>query len=328
MASIALEGYRLFGRSDQHPLAVTVCLGISLLCHAAVVALALFLPDFHGKREITPSVLDVTMVTLTAPGSAPKAGPIAPDLQAAKSPKQAQPEVKVEKPAPAKPEPPKPAPEVVKTPEPVKPAPAPEKPAPAVKPAPDAISLDVEKAKEKTSLKKETFSADQSLKQALAQIEKKVKDTPPDPLQSTMDRIRASVEKQEAVRGGVLSNVNQAGGQGGDSATGIAGAGLQAMSAMDFYKAHIAGNIEKNWFYNEQLAGGKSDLQAILVIKILANGEVADVLFEKKSGNSFFDESAFKAVKKSSPLPPLPREYNRPYYEVGLVFTPAGLKRG
>ncbi len=60
----------------------------------------------------------------------------------------------------------------------------------------------------------------------------------------------------------------------------------------------------------------------------MQNGKIKDIWFEKKSGNSYFDESAFKAVKKSDPLPKLPKEYFKPYYNLGLIFTPSGLKKG
>jgi colicin import membrane protein len=76
------------------------------------------------------------------------------------------------------------------------------------------------------------------------------------------------------------------------------------------------------------LTGGRTDLEAVLVIKIMPNGEIQDIWFEKKSGNSYFDDSVYKAVKKSNPLPPLPKDYQRPFYNVGLVFTPSGLRKG
>jgi colicin import membrane protein len=60
----------------------------------------------------------------------------------------------------------------------------------------------------------------------------------------------------------------------------------------------------------------------------MPDGEVRDVWFEKKSGNAYFDDSAFKAVKKANPLPQLPKGYLRPFYNLGLIFTPSGLKKG
>jgi colicin import membrane protein len=38
------------------------------------------------------------------------------------------------------------------------------------------------------------------------------------------------------------------------------------------------------------------------------------------------DDSAYKALVKSNPLPPLPEEYTRPDYKIGFRFGPKGLK--
>jgi len=96
---------------------------------------------------------------------------------------------------------------------------------------------------------------------------------------------------------------------------------------IDLYKSEIARQITEKWVFSQQVFRGRTDLEAVLVIKILPNGEIRNIWFEKKSGNSYLDESAFKAVKKSNPLPPLPKEFRRPFYNVGLVFTPYGLKK-
>ncbi|NVL90332.1 MAG: TonB C-terminal domain-containing protein, partial [Desulfobacterales bacterium] len=48
---------------------------------------------------------------------------------------------------------------------------------------------------------------------------------------------------------------------------------------------------------------------------------------EKRSGNSYFDDSVFKAVRKSDPLPPLPEGYLGPFYEVGFRFNLSELQR-
>ncbi len=37
-----------------------------------------------------------------------------------------------------------------------------------------------------------------------------------------------------------------------------------------------------------------------------AQRQATNISFEKRSGNSFFDQSAYRAIKKSDPFPPLP----------------------
>ncbi len=233
-----------------------------------------------------------------------------------------------------------PAPKPAK-PEVQEPKPVPPPPKPAPEKSPDAISLSNEKPKIKTSLKKETFKSNQAIKNALNRIEKQVEETKPaDPLASALDRIKSKVAKEESETakspskepatgkssgtGGTGSGT--VGGSGGGTG-GTGGTGAFGIQPIDFYRSLIPNHIENNWVFNEQLVGGRTDLVSVIVVKIMKNGEITDIWFEKKSGNSYFDDSVYKAVKKSNPLPPLPREYTQPYYELGLIFTPKGLKR-
>lgn len=323
--------------TDRRP--VYWALAISMALHLLVFAGFLFLPDFSiRRRPPVPAVLNVTLVSLATPGSGPKAGPIAPDAGGTKKGKA--PVAEAQKP---KPEPPRPAPE--KLPKPQKPEAKPEPVKPAVKPevkqAPEAVSLAPKKenGNPPETVKKPQQPPAPSLKETLAKLEKKVAQAPQDSLKSTLDRLRSTVGKEEAplpkssagVGNGTAGGQGAAsaqGGQGGDSTTGMPGLGLQAMQAIDFYRSLIGMTIEKNWFFSEHLTGGRKDLMTVLVIKVLPNGEIVDIWYERRSGNANFDDVAFKAVKKSNPLPPLPKEYTRPYYEVGLVFTPAGLNKG
>lgn len=354
----------LFENRATSPGLLVKALFVSLACHVLVFLALMYLPDISLRRKPpVPSVMNVTMVNLASPGSAPKAGPIAPESSGGKAgngkiaePKPAPPKQEPPKREPPKAEAPKPAPE--KIPEPPKPAPPkPEPPKPAPKPAvkekpPEAVSLAPQKPKEKepepAPPKPPQPSAEKSLKETLSKLEKKVAQPPQDPLKSTLEKLRSTVAKEEAAMpkssapsgtsgsgsgtgtggSGTGGSASLQGGQGGDSATGIPGLGLQAMQAIDFYRSLIGMTIEKNWFFSDQFTGGRKDLATVIVIKILPNGQIADIWYEKKSGNTAFDDSAFKAVKKSNPLPPLPKEYTRPYYEVGLVFTPAGLNKG
>ncbi|MFH0996502.1 MAG: energy transducer TonB [Pseudomonadota bacterium] len=309
----------------------------SLVIHVLVFVIFTYLPDFAPQREFVPSVIMVNMVTMSPTGSIGTPGHPGPekpgpksDKPAAPEPKPAKPEVQESKPEPpapkpAKPEPPAPKPEKVSVPE-----PQPHPPKAEPEKSADVISLSNEKPKIKTSLKKETFKSNQAIKNALNRIEKQVEETKPsDPLASALDRIKSKVEKTEAATAGSPSKgtaaSGQASGSGGGGGTG--GTGAFGIQPIDFYRSLVPNHIENNWVFNEQLVGGRTDLMSVIVIKIMQNGEISDIWFEKKSGNTYFDDSVYKAVKKSNPLPPLPKEYTRPYYELGLVFTPKGLKR-
>ena len=78
--------------------------------------------------------------------------------------------------------------------------------------------------------------------------------------------------------------------------------------------------------FPEQLADGRSDLQTRLVFKVMPNGEIRDLFFADRSGNSHFDESAFRAVMKSDPVDPHPESVSEPYVQMGLRFTPEGIQ--
>jgi colicin import membrane protein len=90
------------------------------------------------------------------------------------------------------------------------------------------------------------------------------------------------------------------------------------------YKAEIAYRIQKNWAFPKQFQQN-DNLETTLVITILKNGKIDKIWFEKRSGNSYLDESAYRAVIKSDPLPPIPDNIGVSFYNIGFKFTPLGL---
>ncbi|MBW1940834.1 MAG: TonB C-terminal domain-containing protein, partial [Deltaproteobacteria bacterium] len=116
--------------------------------------------------------------------------------------------------------------------------------------------------------------------------------------------------------------------QAGDGRPGFGAAGRHIRSRIEeIYRNEIMYHIQQNWAFSDQLAGGRTDgLMAFLGIKIMPNGEIREIWFDTRSGNRYFDESVYKAVRKSNPLPPLPEEFSMPFYNIGFKFTPSGLK--
>ncbi|AQV01682.1 cell envelope integrity protein TolA [Desulfococcus multivorans] len=110
-------------------------------------------------------------------------------------------------------------------------------------------------------------------------------------------------------------------GRGAVSGKGAAGGMMGGIS--DIYKAQISYQIERNWAFSANLAAGRKDLKTILVITILPTGKIQNLWYEQRSGNNFLDQSAYNAVMKSDPLPPLPKGLSE--YTIALVFTPTGL---
>lgn len=99
-------------------------------------------------------------------------------------------------------------------------------------------------------------------------------------------------------------------------------------TAESIYNGIFSIMIQKNWVFNENLARlDKNDkrINVLVMIKILENGDLGDIWIETKSGNNFLDKSAIRAIKKAAPFPPLPKEFQRASYEIGLLFSPKGL---
>jgi len=168
----------------------------------------------------------------------------------------------------------------------------------------------------KTSLKKKTYRATEVVKQAIARIEKKVETSRAEPVVRAIDDLRKTLTETgiEASAGDI------------DSPDGSSAEGRRAQELLDIYQVEIGHLIQKNWVFSEQLAGGRTDLIAMLVIEIQRDGFIRNTWFEKRSGNRYFDEQASKAVRKSNPLPSLPRGFQRSHHSVGLRFTPSGLE--
>lgn len=284
---------------NQSP-SIALPFGISFLFHLVIIGALIFMPRFGSRYSYRPGVVNVSLVSLPAPGPA-ATGPPAAALTT--KPVEQKPQ---EKP-------------VVKVPEP--------KPVPVVKKPPEAVSLAPKPKKAKESLKQKTIDPKKMIDSALERIEKKVEKTETDSVASAIDQLKrkvAAAESQSGLGAGGTSDKAGAGPVGPAGGSGDFGARVQ--ESILIYQAEIQYQIQKNWAFSQQLAGDNTQLEAILAIKVLRDGEIEDIWFDKKSGNTYLDESAYKAVVKSNPLPPLPKDYMHPFYKIGLRFGPKGLK--
>jgi len=127
----------------------------------------------------------------------------------------------------------------------------------------------------------------------------------------------------EGIKNKVLSSKEEA---SSSSPPAVASRGRVAMNMkMQLYYSVIWSNIKKEWVLPEGILHD-DNFVAVIDAKILRNGNVKDISFEKRSGNRFFDESAIKAVRKASPLPPLPEWIKDNYIEVGVRFHSSELR--
>ena len=301
------HAYFLYG-SDAERRTWYKFFAISLLFHVTLFVAVLFMPDFNSRgRRFSPSAMNVRMVTLPQQQSAPPGAP---------------PATTAEKKAPAP------------TPKPVKKVTVPSKKEPVVeaqvqaKPKPEISLAPKKKIAPKKSLKKKTYKPEKVTKRAIRKLEKKTESARPKQIESALAKLEEKVKRQgptQALKRQAASGTLPSAGGGGYGGTS-GDLSARALSQLDIYKAEVAYQVQKHWAFSEQLAGISKKLEAVLVIKILPSGEITDIWFEKRSGNRYLDDSAYKAIKKTNPLPRLPDGYLRPFYNLGLIFTPSGLR--
>ena len=93
----------------------------------------------------------------------------------------------------------------------------------------------------------------------------------------------------------------------------------ESNAKMNVYYSLIWSRIRGKWMLPQGILP-RENIEAIIQAKILRNGTVVDLSFEKRSGNRYFDESAMKAIKKASPFPPLPDSIRDNNIDVGIRF--------
>ncbi len=264
----------------------------SVLLHLILVLIILYGPmiSLPGRHEDL-KILDISL--LGVPDAGPAPGPEKPAAAPA-----------VKAPASPKPE---------KLPEPAaEPEPEPE-PEPAAEPVPTPEAKPVEKPVEKptgppqvkTALKKKSFNQEAAVKSALAKMAG----------QAEEDRSSAIEKALESARR--MAGVTATGGGG---APGMPG-GRQP-TYLEEYLARVQEQVNRNWAYPERLTGTERNLEAVVMVTIEKDGSIKEMWFEKRSGNTWFDESAQRAVVKSNPVPPLPDKYPLASLPAGLVFRP------
>jgi colicin import membrane protein len=85
------------------------------------------------------------------------------------------------------------------------------------------------------------------------------------------------------------------------------------------YLGVVESRIKGHWM-NPQALMPEKNISSIIDIRIARSGALEYTKFEKRSGNRYFDDSALRAVKKSSPFPPLPYWIMDNSIELGVRF--------
>lgn len=258
-------------------------------------------PDLPFNRD---QVLDVSMV----------------DMKDAMSPAPSAEENITENKVAAEPAPPK---------EQIEPEPVEEPPEDAV-PIPSEAEPEPEKAvpaepaepKIKTSLKKKTFKR-KTVKKPVQKVEKPQEAPKADAVSEALKKLQKKVKAAEK-NGEYKAGASGSGMAAGKGAGGAAG--RRRAELIDMYRVEIAQRVNKNWAFSGQLAGENKNLMASLVFKVMPDGEIRDIFFIDRSGNEYLDDSAYKAVVKTNPAPPHPKGLVEAFVDVGLRFTPEGIR--
>jgi len=257
---------------------------VSALCHLAFFAVMTFMPTSFMSSHRLAPRGAISVDLVSLPAGEPAPAPPVAEPQPAPAVQQAAP-----------------PPEAV--------------PVPTPKPDPVPIAPTPKPQKVVKSLKKQTVKKDPSKK---AVVEKP---TPPvaKPRQSKVSKaiesMRSKVATQEKTRTTSGAGATNGGGGGG---------GTAVLSRIENYKIEAAIAVSQNWAFSQQLAAANEHLETLISFRILPNGEITDIEIVQPSGNRYLDESAYRAVKKASPVAPHPEGVTQPYIEVGLRATPAG----
>lgn len=92
------------------------------------------------------------------------------------------------------------------------------------------------------------------------------------------------------------------------------------LSEIDRYKVKIQAKIRRNIIMPPDVPAGA---EAKFFVRVMAGGDVVEVVLEKSSGNAAYDSAAERAIYKSRPLPLPPNpELERMFRELRLSLKP------
>jgi colicin import membrane protein len=277
--------------------------GISLFIHLSFIGYVVFLPESAPRRRFSPGSINVSLVSLPGP-------PVSAAVPASKTAVIPKPEAKKTAKAPVIKEPP--------------PRPLPVTPKPQKK---VSLAPGKSKWKVKKSLKKKTLDRRKMIDHAVSGVQKKIEKSESDSVNQALEALKKKVAQTEANTVQTDQTTRAATGAAGAGVPGATGSGGQRdLDLIDIYKIEVAFQVERHWAFSEQLAGDSSALQASLVFRVLPSGEVTDIRVTERSGNSYLDESAYRAIVKASPVSPHPAGTKALYVTVALRFTPQGIR--
>ena len=114
-----------------------------------------------------------------------------------------------------------------------------------------------------------------------------------------------------------------------NSAASSTSSGGQQAAATDArfneYVRTVWSRIKSQWAFPGNIVP-KGGLEAIIQVRIMRNGALSIIGWEKRSGNRYFDDSVMRAITKANPLPAIPAWFGENSLEVVIRFHSSDLK--
>jgi len=296
-------------------------LNLAIGFHIMVALSAIYLPHLFQNTPQFTDIYTVNLVNLSEPAEAPAPAPPAPPQPVAKTP----PKV-IEKAA-----------EAVKIPVKTATPMAEEQPAEIAPPAPaKVISLKPlkKKIKNKVAPPEETIQRETTKKEK--ELERQKREQLAENLkteQATAEEARLAAEEAADARremeetqrrlSEIRSQVSSGSGSRSTAATQSGGGTTNALNAQ--YAASVAARIQP-FFQLPEIKTFDPSLVTVVVITINSNGEIADTQIETGSGDSLYDQFVLKSLEAANPLPAIPPALRKQRIEIGLKFSPSGIR--
>jgi TonB family protein len=86
------------------------------------------------------------------------------------------------------------------------------------------------------------------------------------------------------------------------------------------YYNQIIARVTAAWILPDGIAAADSKLVTVIGLRISTSGVIEKQWILRGSGNIYYDQTAIRAIKKASPLPPLPVEMREETHDVGIRF--------
>jgi TonB family protein len=274
---------------------------------------AMYLPDFFKAKPKFADIYTVSLVNISEPVQTGQPGKVqepSPPKAAPKPPPTPSAPPKTKQPVPAKAIPVEDeAPKEVKK---IEPAP------------PKAVSLKPLKQKKVMEIKEPEPSPKKTAIDR-KEIQKLAEALREEEILAEKARIaREALEQERQILAESIKSLNAARqpSTAAEQQSGTAAASSGSASLIESqYHAAIFSRLQQFWSLPEYMQKDQS-LTAVVVITIQQDGEVANMVFESKSGDRVFDQFVSKTIAAANPLPPIPPAMKKQRYEIGLRFKP------